>query len=77
MLILPILLIDSENNPHLLPLTPRLLPILAEVLAPEPKDQLPNDETREKIVQLVRYIAGKGTQGKQAVAKYEGLAALL
>ncbi len=58
-------------------MTPRLLPVLAEVLAPEPEDQLPNDETRAKIVQLVRYIAGKGAQGKQEVNKYETLAALL
>ena len=69
--------IDSENNPNLIPLTPRLLPVLVEVLAPQPEDQLPNDETREKIVQLVRYIAGKGTQGKQEVGKYEALVALL
>ena len=68
---------DSEGNLTLLPLTPRLLPILAEVLAPEPEDQLPNDETRGKIVQLVRYIAGKGPQGRQEVLKYDGLAALV
>lgn len=68
---------DSQSNSTLLPLTPRILPILAEVLAPEPEDQLPNEETREKIVQLVRYIAGKGEQGRREVAKYEGLAALL
>ena len=68
---------DSEDHSILLPLTPRLLPILAEVLAPEPEDQLPNDETREKIVQLVKYIAGKGAQGKREVSKYENLAALL
>lgn len=68
---------DSRGNSTLLPLTPRLLPVLAEVLAPEPKDQLPNEETREKIVQLVRYIAGKGPQGRQEVLKYENLAALL
>ncbi len=68
---------DSQDNPTLLPLTPRLLPILAEVLAPEPADQLPNDDTREKIEQLVRYIAGKGKQGKKEVLKYDRLAALL
>ena len=56
--------------------TPRLLAILAEVLAPEPKDQV-TDETREKIVELVRYVAGKGAQGKAEVGKYETLVSAL
>ena len=32
-----------------------------------------NEETREKILQLVRYVAGKGAQGKNEVSKYETL----
>ena len=70
-------IIDSKNDTTLLPLTPRLLPILAEVLADEPEDQLPNDETKDKIIQLVKYVASKGQQGKAEVMKYEVLAALL
>ena len=42
-------------------------------MAPEPKDQL-KDETREKITQLVKFVAGKFPA---EVGKYEGLAALV
>jgi len=46
---------------------------LAEVTAPEPKDQL-KDETRAKIVQLVKFVA---TKQPGEVGKYEGLAAMV
>ena len=64
---------DSEQDKTIMSLTPRILPILAEVTAPEPKDQL-KDETREKIAHLVKFLAGKYPQ---EVRKYEGLAALM
>ena len=54
-------------------LTPRILPILAEVTAPEPANQL-KDETREKIAQLVKFLAGKYSQ---EVRNYEALGALI
>ena len=65
--------IDSKGEPTIISLTPQLLPILAEVLAPEPEAQL-KDETRQKIVQLVKFVAGKHPG---EVRKYEGLAALV
>ncbi|KAG8532910.1 uncharacterized protein KY384_002788 [Bacidia gigantensis] len=64
---------DSKGERTIVGLTPQLLPILAEVLAPEPENQL-KDETREKIVQLVKFVAGKHPG---EVRKYEGLAALV
>lgn len=42
-------------------------------MGPEPKDQI-NDETREKLMQLVKFLAGKQPQ---EVRKYEALAALV
>jgi len=64
---------DSENDQTIIPLTPQLLPIIAEVMAPVPENQI-KDETREKLTQLVKYIAGKSPQ---EVRKYETLAALV
>ncbi|KAL9102305.1 MAG: hypothetical protein Q9163_002523 [Psora crenata] len=63
----------SKGEPNIVSQTPQLLPILAEVVAPEPKDQL-KDETREKISQLVKYVAGKHPE---EVQKYDTLAALV
>ena len=53
-------------------LTPQVLPILAEVTTGDP-DQL-RDETKEKISQLVKFLASKYPQ---EVRKYEGLAELV
>lgn len=64
---------DSEGDQTIIPLTPQLLPVIAEVMAPEPENQI-NDETREKLTQLVKFLAGKQPQ---EVRKYEGLAALV
>ena len=64
---------DQQEEPTLISLTPQLLPILAEVLAPEPKDQL-KEETRGKVVQLVGFLAGKD---RKEVGKYEVLREVL
>lgn len=42
-------------------------------MAPQPENQI-KDETREKLTQLVKFIAGKQPQ---EVRKYESLAALV
>ncbi|KAK4696975.1 importin-4, partial [Lecanoromycetidae sp. Uapishka_2] len=63
----------SQGDQTIIGLTPQILPILAEVIAPEPEGQL-KDETREKITQLVKFVA---TKQPQEVRKYEGLAALV
>ncbi|MDI1489575.1 MAG: hypothetical protein OHK93_000772 [Ramalina farinacea] len=63
----------QQEEPTLISLTPQLLPILAEVLAPEPKDQL-KEETRGKLVQLVGFLAGKD---RKEVGKYEVLREVL
>ena len=66
---------DSQNNQTIIPLTPQLLPIIAEVMAvPSGPDQQINDETRGKLTELVRYVA---TKSSGEVRKYEVLAALL
>ena len=54
-------------------LTPSLLPILAEVMAPVPPGQL-KDATRENLTELVQFLA---TKQPAEVRKYEGLAALV
>lgn len=54
-------------------MTPRLLPVLVEVLAPEPANQL-KDETRNNICQLVKFVASKNAA---EVRKYPSLAALV
>lgn len=64
---------DSQGNQTIISQTPRLLPIIAEVLAPVPEKQI-KDETREKLTQLVKFVAGKQPQ---EVRKYESLAALV
>ncbi len=64
---------DQESNPTMISLTPTLLPILAEVMAPKPSGQL-KDDTREKLTELVKFLA---TKQPAEVRKYEGLAALV
>jgi hypothetical protein len=64
---------DSEGDQTIISLTPQLLPIIAEVMAPQPEKQI-KDETREKLTQLVKFVAGKQPQ---EVRKYEALAALV
>ncbi len=64
---------DSEGDQTIISLTPQLLPIIAEVMAPQPEKQIKN-ETREKLTQLVKFVAGKQPQ---EVRKYEALAALV
>lgn len=54
-------------------LTPSLLPILAEVMAPVPAGQL-KDTTRDNLTELVQFLA---TKQPAEVRKYEGLAALV
>ncbi|KAL8800553.1 MAG: hypothetical protein Q9182_005108 [Xanthomendoza sp. 2 TL-2023] len=58
----------SAGEPTILGLTPDLLPILEQVLGP-PDEQL-DDETREQVVQLVKFVHGKQAQ---LVRKYPGL----
>ncbi|KAL8982681.1 MAG: hypothetical protein Q9205_002886 [Flavoplaca limonia] len=60
----------SEGEPTILGLTPKLLPVLEHVLGP-PEEQL-DDETREQVVQLVKFLHGKQAQ---LVKKYPGLMA--
>lgn len=62
--------VDSAGEPTILGLTPQLLPILEKVLG-EPENQL-NDETREQVVEMVKFIHGKQPQ---MVGKYAGLVA--
>lgn len=49
--------IDSQGDQTIISLTPQLLPIIAEVMAPQPEKQI-KDETREKLTQLVKFVAG-------------------
>lgn len=67
------LLVDSQGDQTIIGLTPQILPVLAEVMAPEPEGQI-KDETREQITQLVKFLA---TKQPQEVRKYECLAALV
>lgn len=55
--LLILLIADSSSEPTILSLTPQLLHVLDQVMAP-PYDQL-NDATREQLVQLVRFVHGK------------------
>ena len=64
---------DQQSNPTMISLTPTLLPILAEAMAPTPAGQL-KDATREKLTELVKFLA---TKQPAEVRKYEGLAALV
>ncbi|KAL9009900.1 MAG: hypothetical protein Q9173_005108 [Seirophora scorigena] len=61
----------SAGEPTILGLTPRLLPILEQVLG-EPEEQL-NEKTKEQVVEMVRFIHGKQPQ---MVGKYPGLVAV-
>ncbi|CAD6582965.1 MAG: hypothetical protein ASARMPREDX12_001133 [Alectoria sarmentosa] len=63
----------QESNSTMISLTPTLLPILAEVMAPKPSGQL-KDATREALTELVKFLA---TKQPAEVRKYEGLAALV
>lgn len=63
--------VDSAGEPTILGLTPRLLPILEQVLG-EPQEQL-NEKTREQVVEMVRFIHGKQPQ---MVGEYPGLVAV-
>ena len=65
--------LDQEGNNTMISLTPKILPILAEVMAPQPEGQL-EDETRAQLVELVKFLAQKQPN---EVRKYEGLAALM
>jgi len=67
------LFIDSEGDQTIISLTPQILPVVAEVMAPEPEGQI-KDETREKLTQLVKFVA---TKQPLEVRKYEGLAVLI
>lgn len=64
---------DQESNPTMISLTPTLLPILVEVMAPKPSGQL-KDATREQLTELVKFLA---TKQPAEVRKYQGLAALV
>lgn len=64
---------DQESNPTIISLTPTLLPILAEAMAPTPAGQL-DDATRVKLTELVKFLA---TKQPAEVRRYEGLAALV
>ncbi|KAL6714314.1 hypothetical protein ACLMJK_007737 [Lecanora helva] len=64
----------SESDQTIIPLTPRILPIIAEVMASRPDEKQIDEDTREKLIQLVKFIAGKNPG---EVRKYEGLAALV
>ena len=50
------------------------MPIIAEVMAPQGEEKQIEDETREKLTQLVQFVA---TKQPQEVRKYEILAALV
>ncbi|KAL8677173.1 MAG: hypothetical protein Q9186_006376 [Xanthomendoza sp. 1 TL-2023] len=58
----------STGEPTILGLTPKLLPILEQVLG-SPEEQL-DEETREQVVQLVKFVHSKQAQ---LVRKYSGL----
>ncbi|KAI4182894.1 MAG: hypothetical protein L6R41_005718 [Letrouitia leprolyta] len=62
----------SEGEPTILSLTPQLLPIVEKVLGP-PTTQL-DDETREQVVEMVKFIHSKQPQ---MVQKYAGLMSVL
>lgn len=64
---------DQQSNQTIISLTPTLLPILAEVMAPTPPGQL-KPATREKLTELVKFLA---TKQPGEVRKYEVLAALV
>ena len=49
---------DSTSDPAVIALTPQILPVIAQVMAPSPEGQL-EPETRAKLVQLVQFVHGK------------------
>lgn len=55
--VLILLILDSSSEHTILSLTPQLLHVLNQVMAP-PYDQL-NDATREQLVHLVKFVHGK------------------
>lgn len=63
---------DSAAEPTIISLTPQLVPVFAQVLGP-PEDQL-KDETREQLIELVRFVHSKRPE---LVERHEGLMALL
>lgn len=63
---------DSSGESTILSLTPQLLPVLDQVMAP-PTDQL-TDTTREVLTQLVKFVHGKEPA---LVRKYATLATLV
>lgn len=48
----------QEQNQAVFSVTQRLVPVFAAVLAPQPEGQL-KDETRQKVVELVKFVGGK------------------
>lgn len=48
---------DSKGEPTIVNLTPKVVPILAQVMGP-PVDQL-KEETREQLIQLIRFLHEK------------------
>lgn len=64
--------LDSTGEPTILSLTPELLRVLDQVMAP-PTDQL-KDTTRELLVQLVSFVHRKHPA---LVRKYATLAAVV
>ena len=63
----------SKGEQSLVERTPKLMAVLEEVVAEEPEGQI-TEETRGKIEQLVRFVAGK-QPGE--VRRYEGLAKMV
>lgn len=63
---------DSTGEPTIVSLTPQLLRILDQVMAP-PTEQL-KDTTRELLAQLVNFVHGKQPA---LVRRYETLAAVV
>jgi hypothetical protein len=50
--------LDQTGNPVIQQLTPQVAPVIQKVLSP-PEEQL-DDETREQLVQLVKWLQTKG-----------------
>ena len=48
---------DSKGEPTIINLTPKIVPILAQVMGP-PADQL-KEEVREQLTQLIRFLHEK------------------
>lgn len=50
-------LLDSSGEPTITSLTPRLIPVIAQVMGP-PEEQL-TDATRERLLELVAFVHSK------------------